>query len=307
MGRGKQYGRKESKLLALAWIKASTNAAVGTAQRSSTMWESVHEKFVALSPDNYPPGTYKDREVSAIKNHLTKHVFPSVNKFSECLTRVNAANLTGGLSDLEKINIAVSIHVGKVKEPLYNYRGFESKVHWPYFSAWYDVLRLEPKWQPTGIGRTSVDSSNTSGSNSNDDNVVGEQGTGNTESDPDQVNILASMPSRKRGGHPGRAQAKKKLIKEKHDSGKIETAKQFNASLGALQANLDLTTKIKNLKGLIKMTKNCDDGLHEHAKAELKKLYLQGLTLPTPVITFTESTSDSEQDDLSDDIPVIQI
>jgi ribosomal protein L15 len=55
--------------------------------------------------------TYKDREseAMAIQNYLGKHVFPSANKFSDSFRRVQHANLTGGLSDLELINIAVAI------------------------------------------------------------------------------------------------------------------------------------------------------------------------------------------------------
>jgi hypothetical protein len=180
MGRGKKYDSVETEKLCLAWCHASNNPVVGNEQKSGSFWNEVQQKFVALTPANYVPGTYKDREATALQKYLQKHVFPSVNKFPHQLCRVKEAKLTGGLSDLELINIAVALHLGKIKEPLYDYRKFESEVHWPYYTAWLKVLRLEPKWKPPGLGSTITDSNNANGS---DDVVgeVGEQGTGSSE------------------------------------------------------------------------------------------------------------------------------
>jgi hypothetical protein len=69
----------------------------------------VLQKFVNLSPPDCPAGTYKDRKAEGVKAYLKEHVFPSVHKFSSNLRIVNATNLTRGLSDLEKINIAVAM------------------------------------------------------------------------------------------------------------------------------------------------------------------------------------------------------
>ena len=110
MGRGKKYDIEETEKICLAYVQASNNPAVGSAQKADRFWAAVLQKLADLSPTDCPPGTYKHRSVAAIQCYLKENVFPSVNKFQKSLRRVHAANLTGGLAEMEKINIAVAMH-----------------------------------------------------------------------------------------------------------------------------------------------------------------------------------------------------
>jgi hypothetical protein len=344
MGRGKGWCPFEALKVAEAYVRAPNDPILGADQKGSRFWTKVQTIFAALSPDDCPAGTYKYRKVDAIKVFLKEHVFPQVNKFNISLRLVNAANLTGNLSELQKINIAVAIHLGHIQKPDYDYKDFESS-DWKYFSAWYNVLRKEPKWMPTGIGRTSTGSNNARGGDSNSSGsgrgeaivgeggpgsnsseseyIVGEEETGSNSSDPKQE-ALTSMPSRKRGGHPGRDKAKKKVLKENLETEKLNAVKEIasalnNADFGRFYANQERfhanqerfharherARKIGELEKLIKMTKKRKDEKYRRAVAALENLLLESadeVTHPMPAITFAAS-----EGDLSDDSPVFQL
>jgi len=146
MARGKLWRWGEPDNLAEALVYASTNSVTGTGQKSSVYWASVKTKWDELSPEEYEPGTFKDRTASNIKNYWNDHLHPQVNKFQQVLTKVMATQFTGNLSEDQKINIAVAFYIGATKKIHYDYRDFNSKEHWKCFTAWYNILRHQPKW-----------------------------------------------------------------------------------------------------------------------------------------------------------------
>ena len=92
MGRGKKWDIEETEKTCLAYVQASNNPAVGSAQKADRFCAEVQQKLADLSPTDCTPGTYKHRSVEAIQCYLKERVFPSVNKFKICLRRVYAAN-----------------------------------------------------------------------------------------------------------------------------------------------------------------------------------------------------------------------
>jgi hypothetical protein len=146
MGRGKDWRALELVLLARAWVSASNNATLGIGMRSSQFWNDVHDKFIQLSPVDHEQGLFKDRAVGTLKNYWNDHLHPQANKFQLCYTKVLAMELTGNLTEDQKINIAVAYYIGAINKPTYDYRDFDSKKHWKCFSAWYEVMRHQPKW-----------------------------------------------------------------------------------------------------------------------------------------------------------------
>jgi hypothetical protein len=88
MGRGKKWDGPETEAGCAGWAQASNNPVVGAYQKSDKFWADVFQKFVALSPTDLPPGTYRHRSIKALESYLKDQVFPSVNKFQIALRRV---------------------------------------------------------------------------------------------------------------------------------------------------------------------------------------------------------------------------
>ena len=142
-------------VLAKAWVAVSNDPIVGTAQKASTFWGKVKAKFDELSPAEYESGLFKDRGLSSMKSFWNDQLHPEANKFQDRVTRVLAAKLTGNLTEQEKINIAVALHCNKITTPHYDYRNFETADNWKFYSAWYEVMRHQPKWSCKNLINTS--------------------------------------------------------------------------------------------------------------------------------------------------------
>jgi len=146
MGRGKDYRPGEPDALAQSYVSASTSNVNGNGMKSSVFWGQIKDNYDALAPEVYEPGTFKDRSASNLKNYWNDHMHPQINKFQQVLTKVLATQFTGNLTGDQKINIAVAYFVGATKKLHYDYRDFDSKQHWKLFTAWYNILRHQPKW-----------------------------------------------------------------------------------------------------------------------------------------------------------------
>ena len=68
MGRGKKYDIEETEKICLAYVQASNNPSVGSAQKADRFWDTVMQKLANLSPTDRPPGTY--RHVRALSQNL---------------------------------------------------------------------------------------------------------------------------------------------------------------------------------------------------------------------------------------------
>jgi len=146
MGRGKDWKPDEMVVLAKAWIAVSNDPIVGIGQKGAVFWGKVKAKFDELSPAEHEAGLFKDRTLSSTKSFWNDQLHPEANKFQDRLTRVLAAKLTGNLTEQQKINIAVALHVGQIDKPSYDYRDFNSSANWKPFNAWNDIMRHQPKW-----------------------------------------------------------------------------------------------------------------------------------------------------------------
>jgi len=263
-GRGRGWIPPELDVLAKAYTITSNDPILGVAQKTNTFWEKVKQHFDILSPDDHEPGRYKDRPLGSIKSYWYDVLHPEVNKFQEKLTKVLAAKLTGNLSDDQKINIAVALHLGEIKMPSYDYRDFAAREKWKCFSAWYDVLRKHPKWArdmnvntvATQLGVVAAAGAGAAAGAVADARPTNGATNGTTASVPGSITLLGtsvssngsvpedasvasvavadplSLSSRKRGEYPGRAKAKAALKKEKKDEKKIEYMNQKQEIMG---------------------------------------------------------------------------
>ena len=137
MGRGKVWSADESAHLAEAWVNASEDAGEpevkGTNQDSDAFWAKVKAKFAERAPPN-PDGVYHDRTTSAITNHWKEKISRDVKRFNKALLQVFASK-PSGVTEQEKINIAVAIHVKKADNASSRHRDFQP-MDWVFYKSW---------------------------------------------------------------------------------------------------------------------------------------------------------------------------
>ena len=149
MGEGKRWDSPECRDLATAWISASEEngeaSLKGTHQESELFWESVRKHFDDKTPDNCTKGTYKDRGTTAVKNQWCEKVSRDVKKFNEALLKVMNGKPTG-VTEEQKINLAVAIHLGKVDTVAHRHKDFDPR-EWKQCLAW-QVLKDHRAYLP---------------------------------------------------------------------------------------------------------------------------------------------------------------
>lgn len=145
MGRGKEWSKDESLHLAQSWVAVSegegAERVIGTNQSLETFWRGVMNVFSSKAPHPTPPGTYGHREWTALKAHWAEQLSRDVKKFRKSLNRVYARNLSG-VSEQDKINIAVVMHRGITDAPDYRYAGYDPTM-WKFYDCWL-FLRNHP-------------------------------------------------------------------------------------------------------------------------------------------------------------------
>ena len=138
MGRGKEWTPAESLHLAQAWVARSEGIAaervLGTNQTEEQFWHGVKEILATKAPTPLPPGTYHQREWSALKVHWRDGISREVKKFRKSLLKVYNRRLSG-CSEQDKINIAVVIHRGISDVPDYRYVTYDPQ-NWKYYECW---------------------------------------------------------------------------------------------------------------------------------------------------------------------------
>ena len=138
MGKGKRWDSPECRDLAMAWISASEEkgeaSLKGTHQESELFWESVRKHFDDETPDNCTKGTCKDRGATAVRNQWYEKVSRDVKKFNEALLKVMNGKPTG-VTEEQKINLAVAIHLGKVDTVAHRHKDFDPR-EWKQCLAW---------------------------------------------------------------------------------------------------------------------------------------------------------------------------
>jgi len=311
MGRGKDWRAMEVALLARAWVASSTNEQVGIGQRTAAFWRKVKEKFDLFCPEVYEQGLYKDRPENTLKNYWKDHLHPQVNKFHLAYTKVLAMELTGNLSEDQKINIAVAYYTGAIDKPSYDYRDFDSRKHWKCFGAWYDVMRHQPKWSHQSAAHPGVASGEATLATGEDSFVVeippgfiGPPATANTagvvagpegdaaaaaaaetDSSVEELSVAPAAPesvsSRKRGFN-GRGKSKAIEKKDKKDEQKAKASEHANTYMKEMVriANQQATT-----------TGELKDIMGEELKLEVRK---QKIVEARTALKFAQAIKDDE-------------
>ena len=118
----------------------------GTGQTGEQFWKKVMVRLEADAPKgDEAVGRYHNRGLLPVGNQWKDNVNRNVKGFNKCLLMIYKSNPTGVTED-EKINMAIAIHVGKCD--VMNYRMAELEPNdWKLYQAWL-VLKDHPAFLP---------------------------------------------------------------------------------------------------------------------------------------------------------------
>jgi hypothetical protein len=150
MPQGKKWLSEEYKTLAIAFIQTSEELEVkalkGTGQTGEQFWKKVMVRLEELAPrGDDAVGRYHNRGLLPVWNQWKDNINRNVKGFNKCLLTIYKSNPTGVTED-EKINMAIAIHVGKVDVMNYRMAQFEPN-DWKLYQAWL-VLKDHPAFLP---------------------------------------------------------------------------------------------------------------------------------------------------------------
>jgi hypothetical protein len=127
MPTGKKWTSDECEALARSWINVSEDKGEdelrGTDQTGAVFWRRVVEQLKALASKDCV-GRYHNREGKALQTNWNDKIARDLKKFNRALLKVISSNLTG-VTEQNKINIAVSMVLGKCDAAHYRHRDFD--------------------------------------------------------------------------------------------------------------------------------------------------------------------------------------
>jgi hypothetical protein len=144
MARGLNWTSSEVSAAAKAYVSATNNPLKGADQKLNDFVADILKKLEQLAPYGLKTsdGTFHNRGFSAWA-HLRDSVFRDVQKFNEAL-RIVYLSVPSGVTEEQKINMAVAIHMNKTKHMNYDYKDYDSKK-WRNYFAWLNLKDL-PKF-----------------------------------------------------------------------------------------------------------------------------------------------------------------
>ena len=116
-----------------AYAVATENSVSGCDMRAEDFNHTLLQTFKTLAPIPTPEGTYHLREHCAYP-YLRDSVFCILQKFHKSIRRVEAS-CPSGVTEQQKINMAVAIHVGKTNKMDYDFKDFEASSWRLYFAS----------------------------------------------------------------------------------------------------------------------------------------------------------------------------
>jgi hypothetical protein len=303
--RNKKWNAAELRHLALAWMNA-TNTIKGTDQRMETFVAKIVENFQKLAPVKTPAGTYHLRGSNSIYGYLRDHVFKDCQRFNGSLRLVELAGLSG-VTEQEKINIAVAIFLGRTKEPCksYEYRNYDPTT-WTYYLAWNE-LRRSPKFS---LDVSAVSQASTK-STTSDDPVSG------LSSSDDELKTEKELTLERKAarGESGRGKSKKeaqdeylreerdKKRKARHDEVSNHLQRMVDCQRQKLVESQRSREIVTIRSALIEFAD--DEEIRQQLRAKLLKLVLMPAVVddaqPASSADVESNSIDSKEDDDNND------
>lgn len=156
MAKGRKWVPHEHMALAKAYIDVSEEMGApvlkGTGQTVDAFWKAVKENLEKASflVDDIE-GRYASRDVKALRQQFSVVVARNVKKFNVALRLVYRSRPTG-VTDQQKINMAIAIHTKKTNCMHYRFKDCSAE-DWNLYEAW-KLLKDHPGFKPTGQPKT---------------------------------------------------------------------------------------------------------------------------------------------------------
>lgn len=220
--KNKHYTAQEVNAIAKAYVSATSNSIKGADQTIDDFTAAIIEKLEQIAPSNCEDGTYHKRGDS-VYPYFRDTVCKDVSSFNIALRMVYCSEPTG-VTEQEKINMAVAIHLKKTSKMDYAFKNFVA-TNWRFYGAWQELKKL-PKF------RFSLDNS----SNHDQDPLVDEDGDAGSQ----QSSAISSISKESsRGGRGnGSKKAKEKLQKEVERKQREEEKKRAEEEKKNLRAKM---------------------------------------------------------------------
>ena len=222
------------------------------------------EKICDLAPLGHAPGTYHERGDRVYK-YLRDNCFNEIQKFNKSIRMIEVSN-PSGVSEIQKINMAVAIHLQLTKKMDYQYKDFD-KTKWRLFGAWV-ALRDLPKFKYDPNQYSGADVSLVENPDEKDALlgmlVIGEsKDTSSSSSDSNQTEEKLTLKQKSRGN----GRDKSKVSAEK--------ARIMKRKFEVLDANLEIN------KTLVDKLSSIESILQKKAKVGILKTAAEAISDPT--------------------------
>ena len=117
------------------------------------------------------PGTYTNREWTALRNHWSDSLSQDVKKFHRSLNKVYARRNLSGCSKQDKVNTAVMMHRGLSDNPDYRLATYDPAL-WKFYKCWlflrnHPAFRFETTVVPSAVAASLHTATSTSSLTSN--------------------------------------------------------------------------------------------------------------------------------------------
>ena len=153
---GRHWADAEVAAACKAYAKATLNPLVGTDQDLDQFAQEIALQMEEVAPPDVQPGMYHHRG-TRIYPYLRDCVFPQLQKFNKALRHIYACNPTG-VTEQQKINMAVALFKKVVKGMDYEYKDYDAAKHWKMYGGWLAVCHLAKFQINSGLSGTSVSS-----------------------------------------------------------------------------------------------------------------------------------------------------
>jgi hypothetical protein len=210
--------------------RATHDSIHGADQKSAEFMHALITNLRHEAPAGPHPGQYENRGDDPIYAFIRDHLKPEMNKFNIALRAVVATQPTG-VSEEEKINMAIAIHLQKTTRMEYKYRN-QNPHEWRYYEAW-KVLRNTSKFRMPQAG--AVRGRDFDWNVVNDENEPGNEKVAHADNQQDESsnenlpeNEAFHLKRASRGKAKGQKAAKKAKIVKESSRRKEDELKKLN-------------------------------------------------------------------------------
>ena len=294
MGKGKAWDAAELRVLALSYANATYNPQQGADQRNEVFMSTLMKNIRHWAPAGPRPGQYENRGDQAIYVFIRDHLKPEMNKFNIALRAVLATEPTG-VSEEQKVNMAIAIHLEKTNHMEYKYKD-QNPYEWKFFNAWR-VLRTTSKFRVPQAGAVrgrdydwNVVNNETVADNSQNvmenENVAYANNENSNENFPE--NEAFNLKRASRGKAKGQKATKRAKIAKQGSSRKEHELKKLNNISERRVQNQEKSNQIMGIRTLLQYSTD------EVERAQLLQELRAILSSPNQTVRVDSSCTNSE-------------